>query len=288
MALVKKLGVKNKPVVERQRVVLPEEPNEPSDRLADYSILLYGAKKIGKTTLAAEFPNPFVMATEPGTKALRIRAGQVRSFEEALGTVDALEAKFKAGEKYCATVAVDTVDLLYEQAFAWICRKKGIKHPHDVDDYGMTWKEIRAAFRDLIVRILRLPCGVIFISHDAEKEIELSDGSKIDRTQPTMAGQALQEIEGIVDIIAHYGFERRLRALRIRGMQEIVAGSRLREHFLVKGGKPENPADRVELIPCGETSRDTFRALMRAFNNEQPTTALPLSAKPKLTLKKHQ
>lgn len=290
MAMVKKVLKKGtaaatKPA--RPAVVLPDVASEPSDLLADYSVLLYGAKKIGKTTLCSEFPDPLFLATEPGTKALRVRAVPVLDWLTAVGAVDALEARLKKEPKYCGTVIVDTVDLLYEYAFNYACKKAGVAHPHDANDYGATWRAVKTTFRDLLIRMLNLPCGVILVSHDTEKEVETADGSKVDRVQPTMSGQALGEVEGMVDIIGHYGFEDRQRMLFIRGRQTLVAGSRLKEHFVRSGGKPGVPADRVCAIPLGRTEREAYRAVLAAFNNEQEGTGVEEEApRKKVTLKK--
>ena len=290
MAVVKKLGVKNQKAAVKARptVVLPEEPNEPSDSLSDYSVLLYGAKKIGKTTLCAQFPEPLFLGTEPGTKALRVRAVEILDWPTALAAVDALEARLKKEPGYCGTVVADTVDYLYEFAFNWVCKKKLINHPHEENDFGQTWREIRTAFRDLIVRLLRLPCGVVFVSHDVEKEVELSDGSKVDRVQPTLSGQALAEVEGLVDIIAYYGFDGRSRVLKVRGKQTLIAGNRLREHFIRSGGKPGAAEDRVHAIPLGETEEESYAALIKAFDNEQDETGVEEAppARKKLSIKK--
>ena len=50
------------------------EVNSPPEELRAFSMLIYGSKKIGKTTLASRFPNPYFLALEPGTKALRVRS----------------------------------------------------------------------------------------------------------------------------------------------------------------------------------------------------------------------
>ena len=48
---------------------LPKNKNVPSDDLADYVLMIAGEKKIGKTSLAAEFPDSFVIEGEPGNAA---------------------------------------------------------------------------------------------------------------------------------------------------------------------------------------------------------------------------
>lgn len=279
MAVVKKLaGKPAKAAPTKLTINLPDAPSEPSESLADYSILLYGVKKGGKTTLCSQFPDPFFIGTEPGTKALRVKRHEPKHWLEAVAILEALEAKSKAGAKYCSTVIVDIVDVLYDMAFHYICKKKMISHPHEENDFGATWNEIRAAFRDYIVRLLQLPdCGVVFVSHDVEKEVELADGDKVERTQPSMSGQALREVEGIVDIIGHYTFAPGgQRILRIRGTQHLVAGTRLRERFVVAGGDPDNAADRVQIISMGGNEREAYANLVAAFNNEQADNGLSL------------
>ena len=276
MAVVKKLhkGAEKKAPMAKREVVLPDDVSEPSDALSDYSMLLYGAKKIGKTTLCAEFPDPLFLSTEPGTKALRVRSVQVPDWLTMVAAVEALEVRLKKDPDYCKTIAVDTVDLVYEYAFNYVCKKVGVTHPTEANDFGQTWRAVKTSFRDILMRLLRLPCGVIFVSHDTEREVETSDGSKVDRVQPTMSGQALGEVEGIVDIIGHYGFEGRRRMLFIRGRQTLVAGSRLRERFLRQGGKPGVPDDRVAGIPLGRTEREAYNAIIKAFNNQQEDTGV--------------
>ena len=53
-------------------LTLPTEKSKPSSRLGDYTWLIYGAKKIGKTSLVAQFPETLILSFEPGTKALEV------------------------------------------------------------------------------------------------------------------------------------------------------------------------------------------------------------------------
>lgn len=277
MAVVKKIGSKSsvgaapsKPKKPKVEVTLPTEKSSPSDDLSDYSMLLYGSKKIGKTSLAAQFPDALFLALEPGTKALRVFSTPVPSWDHADAIVEALE-KPGGCDRY-KTIVVDTVDILYTHAFEHICKKQMINHPQEENDYGATWGEIRKLFRSLVVRILNLPAGSIFISHDTEKEVTLRNGDIVDRVQPTMSKQAIEEVEGIVDIIGNYGYEGSSRVLRIDGRQEVVAGCRLEERFVRKGGNPSTPGDRVVRIPMGRTSAEAYSNFIKAFNNEQIET----------------
>jgi hypothetical protein len=266
--IIKKADKKlvKKPVTTIKEVFeLPDEPNVPSNELQDYSILLYGAKKIGKTSITAHFEDAFFMSTEPGTKALRVYKVDIRTWKQFLGYVKVLEEQ----EGRFKTVIVDTIDLAYEYCFNHICKSKGVAHPSEMDDYGATWREIAQEFDGAVRRLLSMNRGVVFISHDTEKEIEKRDGSKLDRVQPTMARAAMAVVEAVVDIIANYYYDGTDRYLRIEGEEDVVSGCRLEEHFIRKGGEPRVGEDKIKVISMGKSAVESHTNFIKAFNNEQ-------------------
>jgi len=267
MAMIRKLGKKIvKPVASVKEVFdLPDEPNEPSNKLSDYSILIYGAKKIGKTSMVSRFPKTFFISTEPGTKALRVLKRDVKDWKTLLGYVKSLEEN---PTKY-ETVCIDTIDNAYKFCFEHICKTKGIGHPSEENDYGATWKEISKEFEKVVLRLLNLGIGVIFISHDTEKEIEKRDGSKLDRVQPTMERAAMGVVEAVVDIIGNYYYDGKDRYLRIEGEEDVVSGCRLEEHFVRKGGEPRVGEDRIRVISMGTSTVESYDNFIKAFDNEQ-------------------
>lgn len=256
-----------KPVVvagPKLQLSLQTKVNKPPSSLSAYSMLIYGSKKIGKTTLAARFPSAYFLSTEPGTKALKVLSSSCPSWDHLSGYADLLVAANDPGQ----TVVVDVIDLAYEMIYDKICRQQKIESPTDENDYGATWRKIRRTFRELIEKLVALPGGCIFLSHDTEKEIELRNGDKVDRVQPTMGKQALQEVEGIVDFIGYYGYEDDERFLWIRGKQTMVAGCRLGEyHDFFKTTAGED----VTRIPMGSSSQEAYDNLLRAFRNQQVT-----------------
>jgi hypothetical protein len=222
-------------------------------------------KKIGKTSLAARFPNAIFLSTEPGTEALRVYKTNVSTWEDFVGYVDLL----LEGNHEFTTIVVDTADRAYEMCFKSICDKMMIEHPNEENDYGATWKKIRSTFSKQVDRLITSKYGVVFISHDTEKEIETRDGTKIDQVRPTMAKQAMEEIEGQVDIICNYCYDGSKRTLRIDGAQDVVAGCRVEEHFIRSGGKPRTAGDRIISIPMGRTAQEAYDNLIAAFENKQ-------------------
>lgn len=53
-------------------MLLPTEKKQPKQKLEDYSILLYGQPKIGKSTFCSQMDMPLFLATEPGLEALSV------------------------------------------------------------------------------------------------------------------------------------------------------------------------------------------------------------------------
>jgi hypothetical protein len=285
MAVVKKImtGKSAAPAaLKKPTMELPTGVNVPPSRFSDYSMLLYGRKKIGKTSLCAQMPGAYFIATEPGTKALKVRASQVKTFDDIDGLIKLLEQRVKEGKPYCETLVWDTIDLVYDLAWDKVCKAKMINHPSEERDFGATWKEIRDLFRSVVVRSLKLGCGVVFVSHDTEKEVELPDGSKIERRMPTMATKAMSEIEGIVDIIGFYEYSGEKRSLHIQGSDTLVAGCRCKWNFKTTAG------ERIRSIDMGNSEEESMRNLQRAFDNKQTTIdAFVATAKKPISIRKN-
>lgn len=237
---------------------LPTERSTPSDRFADYTILLFGEKKIGKTDLTAQFDSTFHLMTEPGAKAQSIFQRPVNNWRDFMGYVKLLkkDKKFK-------TVSVDTADLLYKYAFDYTSQKMGFDHPSE-EAYGKGWSAIRDTFVKGVLDLLATGKGVIFISHAIEKEVKMRGGVTYDRIGPTLAGQARDVLEGMVDLWFYYGYDGDARVLTIRGNDHIGAGHRLKQHFNYPDGTP------ITEIDMGHSAEQGYKHLVSAFNNQLP------------------
>lgn len=252
---------------------LATEPTVPSDALQDYSILMFGAKKIGKTTLASMFPDAYFLTTEPGTKALSVYQTEIANWRMMKDAVKAIRK-----DRRFRTTVLDTVDNAFKMCDEYVCAKLGIESLADAD-WGKGWGEARKEFEAVMRALLGAPGkGTILISHSTEKEIKRRDGSKFDRTQPTMATMARDICEAMVDIWAHYDYADGDRVLTIRGDENLTAGHRLQTRFQWKG-------QPVEHINMGTTKEEGFANFMAAFNNKYQIPVAPVEA-PKPVVKK--
>ncbi len=253
---------------------LPEKKSIPSDSLQDYSMLLFGRKKIGKTTLAAQFESALFLMTEPGGKALSIRQVGIRNWSEFKGYVDlAIE------DSETRTVIVDTTDLAYAYCLEYVCDKLAIEHPAD-EAYGKGWNAVRKEFVSVINKLLHSGKGVVFISHSKDEEFKTRHSDTFHKTVSSMPGQAKDVLEGLVDIWANYDYDGRRRVLIIGGSEEVDAGNRIEGRFIYPDGSP------IDRISMGSNPKEGYKNLIAAFNNhgEKENES---SKKHRLKIKKH-
>ena len=247
---------------------LPTEPSTPETDLGMYSILLYGEPKVGKTSLAAQFPDVFGLMFEPGARALKMYQQEVHSWVDFKSYLDLLEkspSRFK-------TLLVDTVDVAYQNCLAYVCKQEGFDHPAD-EGYGKGWNKVNTEFNSQVRRILKMGRGVIFTSHAAEKDIKTRLGEEYTKIVPTMTGGARATCETLVDIWVYMAHDKVGRTLRLRGNDHIACGHRLQENFV-----------GLETIPAGKDARTAYENLVAAFNNKLKLEPAP---RVKLQLGKH-
>ncbi len=236
---------------------LPEGLSEPPSHLEDYTMLLYGERKIGKTTLFARYPDPFFMMFEPGGRALRIKQQYMATWEDFLHGIALLEKN----PSYCRTVVLDTGFMCYERCFEFVKAKLGLEDIRD-EAWGNGWKAIDAEFRRAHERLFALGLSFQVTAHTEIKHFKRKDGTEFDKLTTQLGGQATRFYNGIVDIIGYYHYGNGgHRVLTMRGNDHVEAGSRVEGHFLYPDGKP------IEDVPMGDSPEQAFKNLHAAYHN---------------------
>ena len=230
---------------------LPTEPTVRKKTIADYSMLFHGAKKIGKTLVAAEFPRAYFFQFEPGEGDSPIMGNTIQTWEDFKGYSKEL---IRNSQKYGPAV-LDTAKIAYELAKKYICKKMGIDDPGD-EGYGKGWGAVNREFNETMLALMNRGRGTIFISHSEEKEIKFLDGSASDMIVPNLPKGAREFCEAIVDIWAYFAYdEKDNRIIQIRGNANLAAGHRLQTHFC-----------GISRIPMGNSPREAYTNFMKAFN----------------------
>jgi len=230
---------------------LPKNKSKPKSNISDYSILLYGREKIGKTTLCSQFPNSLFLMCEPGGKSLSIYQIPIHSWKDMIEAIKLLESDTRFD-----TIVVDTADIAFKYCEERVCEKLAISHPSE-EEWGKGWGAVKDEFTRVMSRIQKLGKGVIFTSHSEEKEIRKTSGQSSDRTQPTLSKQGRRVLEPMVDLWAYYTYTPDgSRSLVVEGSANISAGSRIKGRFV-----------GISSIDMGSSEEDAYRNLITAFNS---------------------
>ncbi len=250
---------------------LPSKRSVRANSLAEHSILLYGREKIGKTTLAAQFPDAIFLMFEPGGKDLEIFQAPINTWQDFLGYLKLLKDEPDRFE----TIIIDTVDLCYKMAEDYACSKLAISHPSE-EEWGKGWAAVKNEFRSAMLQLQNSGRGLILISHEDEREYKTRKGGTSHRIAPSFPKGARQVLEPMVDLFVYYDYDDEKRRLWIRGDDQITAGCRLSSHFV-----------GVNKIEAGGSPKETYQAFIAAYETtESGTTAPKKVVKKKKVIKK--
>jgi len=206
-------------------LTLPTKRTSPKTSITEYTTLIYGEPKIGKTTFASRFPAALFIATEPGHDALSVYKVDVSTWTEFLETA-ALIAK---GDHGFETIVIDTVDNLFDMCSDYIRKKHGFEHESDLD-YGKGWSLVREEFERKIVKLSLLPYGLVFISHAEAREIKTRTATltKYTPTLPTSARKVLIPlVSNILFLQSIHTEEGEQRVIRCQPSENWEAGCRV-------------------------------------------------------------
>jgi hypothetical protein len=270
---------------------LPTKKTEPIDSLSKASILIHGEKKIGKTSLCAEFPNAIFAAFETGYRGLSVFKEDFdidpkgwKLFKKFVNSL------IKGGHNF-ENVIIDTSDPCYNACLKYVCDENGWEHPSD-GTFGKGWNAVNAEFVEVIDKLLKSNLGVVFLAHTTEREFLERTGGKYDKLIPVMSSQAKSFIGAAADVTMYYGYYGDERLMTIRGSDSVESGHRLKYNFWQKSEalKPYEERDlingRIHSIPCGNDASETYANLLKAFNNQQKTSGEPTKYEASLTDKK--
>jgi hypothetical protein len=263
-------------------ITVPKDPSMPKIHIGSTILWLYGKPKIGKTSLAAQFPDAVFILTEPGTKFLRTRTiefdgrpicddwDQFRSFVRYAET---------RGLK-ASTIVIDTVDQLFQLCFDSVCDRLKVSHPADMG-HGKGWSAIRLEWAEWVTRLCNLGTGVIFISHVRERDVKtlLDTSTKLSPALPTTGYEA---INGLSDYIFLYDYtvvkkrskktgkkvRREVRCLYCRSTADIEAGDRsdLMPNYIEM---PPGPAAYAALEAAFQTALSKMKRILKEGKGEE-------------------
>lgn len=258
-------------------IALPKRKAKPPSDLAAYRLLVYGEGGVGKTSLVARFGQKrdtmffqFELAST-GLEIFRTKLltdwSMVLEYEKLL-----LEGNHNFG-----AVCFDTGSPAYERCLDYVCKQRGVEHPHDANDYGATWKAVSDEFKRVQRSLAAAGIVVTVVSHDRMVEITTRTQQKIWHIEPNMGGKCLQYFRENSDVIGFYHMLGRDRYLQIMGDDYVMAKANPENHFRTPRG------ERIVRIPMGSDADEAYHNLVKAFENRQTKTYADVIANKALT-----
>ena len=209
--------------------MIPKEKNVPRKNLMDYTILIHGMPKIGKSTLASQAGKVLFADTEGGLSALECYASPITEWNGSTskGFLQ-LCKEFTTAEHEYNALCIDTIDMLQKLCTNYILHKHNLLHPSDLD-WGKGWSFVKDEFMRPLTKLALSKYGLIFISHS--KDVEITQRTvKITKAVPTLSGYIWNAIEAFVDVIIYFNSEvtseGEKRFLRTKPSENWIAGDR--------------------------------------------------------------
>jgi len=232
--------------------------------------LIYGAPKVGKSTLVSNFGGDdtkvLFFTTESGHKELEVYKWTTDAGLDPSNWEHFRQCVIeftKSPDFSC--IAIDTTKNLFEWCRAYVFNKHGISHESE-SGFGKGWDLVRKEFFAVVNYLSQQNKGVIFISHRDKKNENFNDkqATYIDADLPN---QAKTFIEGMVDYIfyCYIDFEGN-RLIRTKGNDAINAGDRsgrlpeimpMDSRTLVKALKDEGSKPLRNYAPAVNMAQET-------------------------------
>ena len=209
--------------------ILNLEPTKISRDLRGKYICIYGLPKVGKTTLACQFPKNLLLGFEHGWNAIAgAKAVDITKWSDFKMVLRQLE-KQEAKEMY-DTITIDTVGIAWELAEQYVCGQHGVQKISEVP-WGQGYKDLAREFENSLRKITQLGYGLVIIAH-VDKRVEIiGEDNEVEILGPAIPKRAYAIVNQLVDIIGYIAVTwnekgESERWLYTRKTPTIMAGSR--------------------------------------------------------------
>lgn len=173
-------------------------------------ILFYGPSGVGKTYLAAQFPDPLILSFDPGLLGGALSAAKfspkqmkIDSYEQLMDGIPSLEEY--AGKEF-KTLVVDSASYLSRLVMRHILLKSGVEIPKFEQ-----WNLLAERMRKLCLTLTDLDCHVIFNAVDTLQKNEVTGDIYIG---PDLPGKLAKELPQYCDVVAKLKVISELKAVK--------------------------------------------------------------------------
>ena len=162
--------------------------------------VIYGAEGVGKSSLAAKFPNALFLDTEGGTSRLDVRRIKITSWEELLATVK----EVIASPDVCKSLVIDTADWAESYCIDYVCNKYR-QASIESFGYGKGYTYLQEEFGEflkLLNVLTEVGINPVIIAHGKPRKFELPDEQgAFDRYETKLTRQVAPLIKEWCDML---------------------------------------------------------------------------------------
>jgi hypothetical protein len=203
--------------------LIPTEKSTVSLSLSDFTILIYGGVKIGKSSFCSKFPRAFFIDANSGLGGLPVFKTKkvIETWEEVIQVCK--ELKSPENKKRFDVVIIDTIEELYDMCLLYVCQQlqqSGVTHPSDINngkgDFGKTWKEVNKELGRCLRSLAAWGYGRVLISHARDKD--KPEDTKI-YYRPNLGKGAMNYVTSMANLILYFTHEMIDR--KVKGTTEI-------------------------------------------------------------------
>ncbi len=181
--------------------------------------VIYGPHGVGKSTFAAQWPDPVFIQTEDGISDI-----DVASFPLAIELLDAYNAVMElgGGGHEFKTVALDSADWLERLIWKNVCTKEGKKAITDFP-YGTGYGKATSIFSDVLNALNTCRdkgMNVVVIAHCEIKRFENPEGDSYDRYVPKLHRDAASLLQEWADEVLFTNYKVNVRKTDANGFNK--------------------------------------------------------------------
>jgi hypothetical protein len=233
-------------------MMLPTVKQQPKRTLTEFTMLLYGPSKIGKTRFCSSIPNALFIATEQGHNHVEAFVRPVNCWDDFLLVCAELAKK----EHPFTSVLIDTTSNLVGMCTDHVLAKYKVSHESDLP-YGKGHALVRNEFTRVINKLAMLGLGTVFICHAIEREYETQTGKRI-RIVPDLPEKIRQFVVGLCDFVAYANVESSVDSQGHRSVHRVLH---------TKPSAEYDAGDRTGKLP--ETLPLDYDSFVKAFEETQ-------------------
>ena len=207
------------------------QPTTISRDLKGKFVCIYSLPKVGKTSMACQFPKNLLCAFEKGYNAIAgIKPVDIAKWSDFKLVLRQLE-KPEARQMY-DTVTIDTIGIAWEMCEQFVCAQNGVQKIGDIP-WGGGYTACKKEFESCLRKITQLGYGLVVIAHVDRRIEKRADDSEVEIIAPSIPKRAYDIVNQLVDIIGYIDITwdeegNSERWLYTRKTPTVMAGSRFK------------------------------------------------------------